>query len=125
MKIKSIYLIFILSITLLAFHVYGADIKFPERPITLLVGFSPGGSMDLSARALASSAEKILGHPVIIENKPGGTGMVALAALLAQKPDGYTLCATPSSVLIRVSQIQKAPFKPFSSFRPIIGFTEP
>lgn len=81
--------------------------------------------MDLSARALAASAEKILGQPVVVENKPGGTGMVALAALLAQKPDGYTLCATPSSVIIRVSQIQEAPFKPFSSFRPIIGFTEP
>jgi tripartite-type tricarboxylate transporter receptor subunit TctC len=98
---------------------------YPERPITLLVGFAPGGSMDLSARALAKSAEKILGQPVVIENKPGGTGTVALAALLSQKNDGYTLCATPSSVLIRVSQQQQVPFKPFTSFRPIIGFAEP
>jgi tripartite-type tricarboxylate transporter receptor subunit TctC len=98
---------------------------YPDRPITILVGFVPGGSMDLSARALAKSAEKILGQPVIIENKPGGTGTVALAALLSQKPDGYTLCGTPSSVLIRVSQLQKIPFKPFTSFKPIIGFTEP
>ena len=99
--------------------------EYPDRSITMLVGFVPGGSMDLSARALAKSAEKILGQPVIIENKPGGTGTVALAALLSQKPDGYTLCATPSSVLIRVSQQQKVPFKPFTSFKPVIGFTEP
>jgi tripartite-type tricarboxylate transporter receptor subunit TctC len=98
---------------------------YPQRPVTILVGFAPGGSMDLSARALARSAEKILGQPIIIENKTGGTGTVALAALLAQNPDGYTLCATPSSVLIRVSQMQQVPFKPLKSFKSIIGFTEP
>ncbi|MEE9913307.1 MAG: tripartite tricarboxylate transporter substrate binding protein [Deltaproteobacteria bacterium] len=98
---------------------------YPERPVTILVGFVPGGSMDLSTRALARSAEKILGQPVMIENKPGGTGTVALAALLSQKHDGYTLCGTPSSVLIRVSQQVQVPFKPFTSFRTLIGFTEP
>jgi len=102
-----------------------ARAAYPDRAITVLVGFAPGGSMDLSARALAKSAEKILGQPVVIENKAGGTGTVALAALLSQKHDGYTLCGTPSSVLIRVSQQQQVPFKPFTSFRPIIGFTEP
>ena len=102
-----------------------AHAAYPDRPVTILVGFAPGGSMDLSARALAKSAEKILGQPVVVENKPGGTGTVALAALLSQKSDGYTLCATPSSVLIRVSQQQQVPFKPFTSFKPIIGFTEP
>jgi tripartite-type tricarboxylate transporter receptor subunit TctC len=98
---------------------------YPDRPVTILVGFAPGGSMDLSARALARSVEKILGQPVVIENKPGGTGTVALAAMLSQNPDGYTLCATPSSVLIRVSQMQQVPFKPFKSFKAIIGFATP
>ncbi|MFH1080208.1 MAG: tripartite tricarboxylate transporter substrate binding protein [Pseudomonadota bacterium] len=98
---------------------------YPDRPITLLVGFAPGGSMDMSARALATAVEKILGQPVVIENKTGGTGTVALAALLSQSPNGYTLCATPSSVLIRVSQIQQVPFKPLKSFKPIIGFATP
>jgi tripartite-type tricarboxylate transporter receptor subunit TctC len=98
---------------------------YPERPITIYVGFAPGGSMDLSARVLARSAEKILGQPIVIENKTGGTGTVALAAMLAQEADGYTLCATPSSVLIRVSQMQQVPFKPFKSFKSIIGFSTP
>jgi len=98
---------------------------YPDRPITLLVGFVPGGTMDLSARALSKAVEKVLGQPVVIENKPGGTGTVALAALLSQKPDGYTLCATPSSVLIRVSQMQQVPFKPLKSFKPIIGYATP
>ncbi|HPD56048.1 MAG TPA: tripartite tricarboxylate transporter substrate binding protein [Smithellaceae bacterium] len=125
MKIRSIISILFLSSMLLVFAGQPVSAAFPERPITLLVGFSPGGSMDLSARALAAAAEKILGQPIVVENKPGGTGMVALAAMLAQNPDGYTLCATPSSVIIRASQMQEAPFKPFSSFRPIIGFSEP
>jgi tripartite-type tricarboxylate transporter receptor subunit TctC len=98
---------------------------YPERPITLLVGFAPGGSLDLSARALAKAVEKVLGQPVVIENKTGGTGTVALASLLAQNSDGYTLCATPSSVLIRVPQMQKVPFKPLKNFRPIIGYAAP
>lgn len=102
-----------------------ARAEYPERPITRLVGFAPGGSLDLSARALGAAVEKILGKPVVIENKTGGTGTVALAALLSQKPDGYTLCATPSSVLIRVSQMQKVPFTPLKSFKLIIGYTAP
>ncbi|HDQ04698.1 MAG TPA: tripartite tricarboxylate transporter substrate binding protein [Deltaproteobacteria bacterium] len=125
MKTKNIFFIFLLLIILFSFNVHDASAQYPERQITILVGFSAGGSMDLSARALAASAEKILEQPVVIENKSGGTGMVALASMLAQNPDGYTLCATPSSVIIRVSQIQQAPFKPFTSFKPIIGFAEP
>jgi len=115
-----------LSVAALLFVVSSpARAEYPERPITLLVGFAPGGSLDMSARALGAAVEKILGKPVVIENKTGGTGTVALAALLSQKPDGYTLCATPSSVLIRVPQMQKVPFKPLKSFKPIIGYTAP
>lgn len=101
---------------------FGKD--YPERPVTLLVGFAPGGSLDLSARSLAAAAEKILGKPIVIENKTGGTGAVALAAMLSQ-PDGHTLVATPSSVLIRVSQLQEMPFKPLKDFKSIIGYASP
>ena len=99
--------------------------NYPERSITLLVGFSPGGSLDLSVRALAAAAEKTLGQPISVENKPGGTGSIALATLANAKPDGYTLVATPSSVLVRVSQMQALPFKPLKDFRPIIGYGTP
>ena len=127
-KSNSRFLITIFSAIIMFVLVIGSGAAiagYPDRPVTILVGFAPGGSMDLSARALAQSAEKILGQPIIIENKTGGTGTVALAALLSQNPDGYTLCATPSSVLIRVSQMQQVPFKPLTSFKPIIGFSEP
>jgi tripartite-type tricarboxylate transporter receptor subunit TctC len=124
MKWLSLMIFFMFMIT---FNLLSGEAKaeFPDKPITLLVGFAAGGTMDLSARALASATEKILGQPVIIENKTGGTGAVALASMLAQEPNGYTLCGTPTSVLIRVSQMQKVPFKPLKSFKPIIGFTTP
>ncbi|MEW6333134.1 MAG: tripartite tricarboxylate transporter substrate binding protein [Thermodesulfobacteriota bacterium] len=115
----------VLMMTVALMGAHGSAAAYPERPVTLLVGFSPGGSVDLSARALAGAAKQSLGVPVVIENKPGGTGTVALAALLAQNPDGYTLCATPSSVLIRVSQMQKVPFRPLASFKPLIGYCAP
>ena len=126
---KSVRLVLVIAgILWLSLQVIGgspAMAAYPERPITLLVGFAPGGSLDLSARALAKAVEKVLGQPVVIENKTGGTGAVALASLLAQNSDGYTLCATPSSVLIRVPQMQKVPFKPLKNFRPIIGYAAP
>lgn len=102
-----------------------AAAAYPDRPVTLLVGFAPGGSMDLSARALAAAVKRTTGITLVVENKPGGTGTVALSALLGQRPDGYTLCATPSSVLIRVPQLQHVPFRPLKSFRPLIGFSTP
>ena len=99
--------------------------QFPERQVTLLVGYAAGGSLDLSARALARSAEKILGQSVVVENKPGASGTVALATMLARKPDGYTLCAASSASLLRASQLHEVPFKAFTSFRTVIGYTEP
>ena len=102
-----------------------AAAAYPDKPITLLVGFAPGGSLDLSARALANAVKKVTGNTLVIENKTGGTGAVALSAMLSQNPDGYTLCATPSSVQIRVSQMQEVPFRPLKSFKPLIGYCTP
>ena len=99
--------------------------QFPERQVTLLVGHAAGGSLDLSARALARSAEKRLGRTIVVENKPGGTGTIALITMLSRKPDGYTLCAASSSSILRAGQLHPLPFKAFTSFRPIIGYTEP
>ena len=115
------------ALVMISFFLAGgiARAEFPERTISLYVGFAPGGSLDLSARALAISAQKILGKSVIIENKLGGTGAVSLVSMLSQKHDGYVLCATPTSVMVRVSQIQNMPFKPLKSFKPIIGYASP
>ena len=72
-------------------------------------------------RTLAAGAEKILGKPIIIENKGGGGGSLALAVVANAKPDGYTLCAAPNVSMIDTALIQKVTFKPLKSFTPIVG----
>ncbi len=83
---------------------------FPEKPIQLLIPFSPGGSADLLGRAIAKSAEKYLGQPVVAVNKPGGGGAVMYTALNNAKPDGYTV-GWSSSGLMTVTNIGNVPFK--------------
>ena len=69
----------------------GAGAAFLERPVRILVGFAAGGTVDAVARVLANGMGPILGHPAIVENKPGGSGSIAANAAITAAPDGYTL----------------------------------
>ncbi len=69
--------------------------KFPNKPIKLIVPWSAGGGTDAIARALAKSGGKHLGVPVVVENKPGGTGAVGLGETVKAAADGYTLAILP------------------------------
>lgn len=74
--------------------------QYPERAITVIVPFSPGGSTDLIARIVLEKASATLGQPMVIENKPGAGTQTGLNELAAAKPDGYTLgMATSAAVL--------------------------
>ncbi len=64
---------------------------YPSGPVRWLVGFPPGGTADMISRDIAGDLEKVLGQPVVIENRPGANGSTATAALVAAKPDGQTL----------------------------------
>jgi len=64
---------------------------YPDKPITIYCGYAAGASTDVTARALADGAEKLLGVPVVVENKAGGGATVAAALVASKKPDGYTL----------------------------------
>lgn len=63
--------------------------EYPSKPISFILPYPPGGSTDLTARALANAAKKYLGQPIIIENKPGGGATVGPPLLLTKPPDGY------------------------------------
>jgi tripartite-type tricarboxylate transporter receptor subunit TctC len=69
--------------------------KFPSQPIKLIVPWTAGGATDAIARALAQTGQKHLGVPVVVENKPGGTGAVGLGETATAKADGYTLAILP------------------------------
>src|SRR2546428_8708425 len=68
-----------------------AQEQYPNRPITLVNPFPPGGLADLTGRPLASALERLLKQPVVIDNKSGAAGAVGMQSVAIAKPDGYTL----------------------------------
>ncbi len=97
--------------------------EYPDKPVTLLVSFDPGSTADLIARAVAVGTEKALGQRLVIENRGGGGGTVAMGVLSTAKPDGYTLCAAPTDVISYNPLMLKVPYKPLKSFTPVIGMS--
>jgi tripartite-type tricarboxylate transporter receptor subunit TctC len=96
---------------------------FPSKPITIIVPWPAGGSSDITQRAIAEAASKILGQPIVVDNKPGASGTLGPATMAATaKPDGYTLSQMPIST-IRIPQMQKATFDPLKDFTYIVQMT--
>lgn len=95
--------------------------KFPTKPITLVCQFAAGGSTDLLARALASSASKLLGQPVVVENKVGASGTIGTDYVLKSKPDGYTLLTTSTGNFTSTPLVQKVPYDPNKDVKHIIN----
>ena len=77
-----------------------AQEKYPNRPITIVAPFPPGGVADLTARPVASAMEKVLKNPVVVVNKTGAAGAVGMSYVANSKPDGYTLLMALSSISI-------------------------
>ena len=77
-----------------------AQEKYPNRPITIVVPFPPGGVADLTARPVAAALEKVLKNPAVVVNKTGAAGAVGMAAVANSKPDGYNLLMALSSISI-------------------------
>jgi tripartite-type tricarboxylate transporter receptor subunit TctC len=96
---KSFGLMLAISL-ILALGVPVMAAEFPTKPISLVIPFPPGGSADLTGRALASAASKSLGQPIIVENKAGGGGTVGPSLVLTKAADGYTLGQITGAVTI-------------------------
>jgi tripartite-type tricarboxylate transporter receptor subunit TctC len=94
---------------------------FPSKPITLICPWPAGGGTDLHLRKLAEIAARHLGQPVIVENRPGGTGMNGPATMAkTAKPDGYTISQLAISAY-RVPHMQKVDWDPLADFSYLIG----
>lgn len=94
-----------------AIAAFGAHAQqFPDRPITMIVPWAPGGSTDQSGRALAKAAEAHLGQPIVVLNKPGASTAIGMVELARAKPDGYTIGTLSSSSYMLKAQGKDVPF---------------
>ena len=93
---------------------------YPNRPITLIVTFPPGGSSDIVARAVAPKLEADLGQGIVIDNRPGAGGNIGIGAVAKAAPDGYTLGIAAAGVLAVNPHINRnMPFDPQKDLAPI------
>ena len=94
--------------------------SYPSKPVTIIVPLAAGTGMDTLVRIYAEKLSQSLGQPVVIENKPGGAGVVAGEAIAKGPPDGYTLAVATSAVMaIRPTFFKVRPFEPLTDFVPI------
>lgn len=77
-----------------------AQDAFPQREVTIVVPFNPGGASDMTARIIAKGMEADLGRPVIVVNKAGGSGGVGMSSVARSKPDGYTVSYVPVELVM-------------------------
>lgn len=93
---------------------------YPNRPIRWLVGGAPGSVPDTLARFLAEHLSQALGQPVIVDNRPGAAGSIAISALMAAKPDGHTIAlATMSQAVFNSFLFARLPYDPLTDLAPV------
>lgn len=92
---------------------------FTGKPVRMVVPAPAGGTMDIAARVLADQLSAQLGQPVIVDNKPGAGGVIAVQALLAAPADGQTIMVTASNVLTEIPHVLKGNFDPLKDVKPV------
>src|SRR3984957_4657703 len=93
---------------------------YPERPVTIVVGFPPGGASDILARITADKLSSVLGKPFVVDNRPGAGGNVAGEVVAHAAPDGYTLLLGNNAILAtNASLYSKIGFDAGEGFAPV------
>jgi tripartite-type tricarboxylate transporter receptor subunit TctC len=96
-----------------------ARAAWPERPITIVVPFTPGTSMDTLARIISPQLSQRLGQAVIVENRPGASGNIGTGYVAHAAADGYTLLMTVSTFVMNPKLFKHVPYDPLTSFAPV------
>ena len=99
--------------------------SYPTKAVRMIVGFPPGGTTDVIGRLVAAKLSERLGQQVVVENRPGASGMIGADAMAKAAPDGYTLLMSSSTHATYTSLYSKVPFDPVKDFEPVsfIGTT--
>ena len=98
-----------------------AAAQYPDRPVTLLAGYPPGGLVDVVARLVAEGMKPKFPRGLNVVNRPGAAGSVAVAEMARSSPDGYTIVLTPHSALVIAAQIQDLTYKTPDDYDPFIN----
>jgi tripartite-type tricarboxylate transporter receptor subunit TctC len=99
----------------------GAQENYPARPVTMFVGFAPGGGTDIVSRMLSPRLQEELGQPVTVENRPGASGTLAAGMVARARPDGYTLLTgTVSSQCAVAPLMRPPPYDQLRDFTPLM-----
>jgi tripartite-type tricarboxylate transporter receptor subunit TctC len=94
--------------------------EYPTKPIEVVVGYAAGGGTDMIARAISDVAAKYMGQPLVVNNKPGATGIIGSQYVYSAKPDGYALLVAGGSETVSVPHFKSLPFNPINDFDPVI-----
>src|SRR5690242_5411913 len=92
---------------------------YPSKPVRLVIAFPPGGTSDFVGRVIADKMSQFLGQPIVVENKPGATGLIGTQAVQQAAPDGYTLLLAPSDFTLAPGLQPKPPYDPAKDFAAI------
>jgi tripartite-type tricarboxylate transporter receptor subunit TctC len=93
--------------------------NWPDRPITLVVPYAPGGYTDITGRLTARYLEKTFGKSVVVENRPGAGGIVGTQAVVSATPDGYTFCVCSVGAVSVAPFAQKVGYDPAKDIAPV------
>ncbi len=119
MKLKSIVVLAVAT-AVLAFAAGVQAQAWPTKPIKIIVPFPPGNTMDIMSRLIAPKLQERLGQPVIVENRPGASGMLGLDLVVKSPPDGYTIGAGQGGNLCVLPHTSKnVPYDALKDFAPI------
>jgi tripartite-type tricarboxylate transporter receptor subunit TctC len=114
-------LIVALACGLLALGASGAHADdYPSKPVHLLVGYGPGGAVDIVSRIIGEKLSKRLGQNIVVENKPGGGTLIALSTLAQAAPDGYTMMMADIALGAAPALHKRLPYNTFKDFDPVV-----
>ena len=100
---------------------FPATAQYPERPVTLLAGYPPGGLVDVVSRLVAEGMKPKFPRGIAVVNRPGAAGAVAVGEVTRAAPDGYTIVLTPQSALVIAAQLQDLAYKTPDDYDTVIN----